>query len=385
MKAQASGMQSAVLVALIGVLITIYIVLLPDAERQQVLSGPAENKDANAGVILLDYPGRLDYLAGNIVEHSFPRMQLFNVIETMVFREIPSIVAASNLFSRDVANVSFRIPLLNATESGAVIFNVKQGEGTLELDVNGQQIYSGAPTGTVPPIKIPKELFMQSNELRFTVGKPTWWKFWGKNEFILEQVKVIGEVRDLASEQSSGLFKISNYEFVHTVNSYLRFTPSCNPKKVNKLLVTINDKKVYNDVPTCGQLKIIDMNKTVIRENDNHLVFRADGSDYILGSIAVVTELNETPLKEYEFEITPAEFDSIRSGSLGVVMIFHFFEPEEIKEAEVYINERKTYLPRLDGPEYSKDITSYLRPGVNSIRIIPRASMDIQEFEVRFV
>lgn len=386
MKAQATGMQSAILVALIGILITIYIVLLPDAERQDLLQGgPGVESAGNAGVILLDYPGRLDYLEGNVVEHNFPRMQLFNVVETTIFRELPSLVVGSSVFSKDIANMSFRVPLPNATESSSVIFTVKGGEGALFVEVNGQQIYSGSPTGTASPIAIPREVLTQSNELRFMVAKPSWWKFWKKNEYSLEQIKVIGEVRDLSSQESKGVFKITSYELVHTLNSYLRFTPSCNPKKVRDLKVSLNDKVVYNAVPSCGQLKIIDLNNSILLQENNVIHFKADGSDYILGSIAVVNELNQTPMREYEFQISAREFDQIRQGSLGVAMIFHFFEPEEIKEAEIYINERKTYLPRLEGPEYSRDITPYLRPGLNTLRIVPRASMDIQEFEIRFI
>ena len=386
MKAQASGMQSAILVALIGILITVYIVLLPDPDRQQLLeSGPGVDKANQAGILLLDYPGRLDYLEGNVVEHSFPRMQLFNIVETLIFREVPSLVVSSNVIKRGTANVSFRVPLLNATESGAVVFTVKEGEGSLTVEVNGQQVYAGTPAGTIAPIAIPRELLMAGNELRFTVGRPSWWKVWKKNEYILEQLKVIGEVRDLASQESTGLFDVSSYELEHTLNAYVRFTPSCNPKKVKELQLTLNGRGLFDDIPVCGQMQIVDFNKTILVKDRNSVLFKAPGSDYILGSIAVVTELNQTPLKEYEFEISPQEFDAIRAGQLGVEMVFHFFEPEEIKEAEIYINERKTYLPRLDGPEYRKPITPYLRPGVNTIRIIPRTSIDIQEFEVRFI
>src|SRR3990172_8136928 len=80
-KAQASGTGAAALVAIIGGLIVIYILVLPPAEREKILSdqegtsiGGAKTK-VTAKInetLLVETPGRLDFLEEEEIEHLVP-------------------------------------------------------------------------------------------------------------------------------------------------------------------------------------------------------------------------------------------------------------------------------------------------------------------------
>ncbi|PIN79122.1 hypothetical protein COV16_05065 [Candidatus Woesearchaeota archaeon CG10_big_fil_rev_8_21_14_0_10_34_8] len=64
-----------------------------------------------------------------------------------------------------------------------------------------------------------------------------------------------------------------------------------------------------------------------------------------------------------------------------VYLVFTFVDDTERKNADVYVNGHKFYLDTYD-LEYVRQVTDYIEPGTNSIKIEPRRSLEIRKLEV---
>ncbi|MBW2993716.1 hypothetical protein KY317_04035, partial [Candidatus Woesearchaeota archaeon] len=214
-RGQATG--AAILVAVIAVLIVLYILFLPPEERQELLE---EAEEGENGITTYDFvnktlldeiPGRLDFIAKKDIEHSMPTINLNILAESTVIKEVDSVYVGKSWFGQEKAIINFSIDNPEDIEELILNFKVRESKGRLKIAINGYKIFdSEIKTINIQPIKL-TDYILKENSLEITVSSPGV-AFWSTNHYVLEDVKVIGDVLSREGQESRNVFILTSAE-----------------------------------------------------------------------------------------------------------------------------------------------------------------------------
>jgi len=212
-----SGVNAAILVAIISGLIILYILFLPASEREALLenksvdrSGSSDDNDIES-VLLREFPGRLDTVEG-VIDKTIPNIFLFERTDAKVLEKINPIIVRNGMFDERDRSVGFGIGDLGNTDNVILSFKAKTHEGILTIKLNNEIIYENDISGeTVAPIKLSDDLLSRDNTLDFSVSS-VGFKFWKTNEYNLEDIKVIGDITDRSKQESRNIFTLTSTE-----------------------------------------------------------------------------------------------------------------------------------------------------------------------------
>jgi len=384
-RAQA-GSGAATLVALIACFIILYILFLPPEDREELLEGDGdddddeeEKNDINRTAVE-ESPGRLDVVGFNEYEHSLPSINLFATTSAIVIKEIDSLYVKNGLFDKSFKKIEFGLEDLENTEKVLLSFFAKIHKGILIIRLNGNTIATEEVINNAD-FALDKEYLADNNELEFDVSG-VGWRFWTTNQYLLEDIQVVGDVTDISEQESKSIFTISGSEKDNLNRAFLKFSPDCTPRNVGKLNVYVNNFNVYSAVPDCGSLTPVEFSTGHLNEGENKVVFQTDEGSYLIDQIMIKTELKEPTYPVYYFELDDDEYDAILDDELDVNLTFRFADDKEFKQATVYVNGHRTILNTYDN-EYSRNIDHYVNRGHNAVKIEPEHNtLDVIEFKI---
>ena len=176
-KGQVSGGGAAVLILILAALIVIYILFLPPDIRQELLNdnstgtgGTKPNVDAE-NTILVENPGRLDFVAKKEIEHPLPSVNLFTTTKSIILSSQRSLYAKNAWFDKQSVNITFGVDDLENTERVLLVFNIKERGGRLLLKLNGYDLLNEEITSAnIDPIELPKRLLQDLAAERRSLG-----------------------------------------------------------------------------------------------------------------------------------------------------------------------------------------------------------------------
>ena len=381
-KGQVSGTGAAVLVLLIFALIVVYILFLPPATRQELL----QEEDLERGLaygereLLVESPGRLDYVSQREIEHTLPAVNLFSSTNAVVLRALHSLYVKSAWLDESGANMSFSIDNLQYASDVMLSFNVRKHQGRLRILLNGNQVFdSEITTLNAPPIMLPKDLLQQKNELGFatsSVGA----KFWGTNEYELSDLQVSGKVTDVSTQQSKTSFTVTSTERDNLDRVFVKFLSDCVQEQVGILDVAINDHNIFSGVPDCGVPRPLEIAGTYIIGGENVLSFKTQRGSYLIDNIVVKSKLRELTFPTYYFEITPEEVVALQRNAEAVLEI-EFPDDIETKRADLFLNGHPISINTRE-KALAYLVSELVRDGTNVIQLKPRTTMDIVNLRV---
>ena len=394
MKAKAqSSTGVATFLALLGLIIIFYILFLPPADRERLLSGkepapsgggevaptdiPAMPKEV---IIITEKPGILDYQGSTEFEHSLPAFTLFKTTNAYELLRENAFYVKNGWFDKKSKEVAFSIENLENTNNVMLSFGVKKSRGPLSIFLNNKLIFEGIVTGETRPIILNKGSLAKDNVLYFEVGSVDW-KFWTTNEYYIESMLITGDITDLSRQASQNVFFLSDEEGRNLKRAVLKFNPNCRPAETGILTVMVNNRNLFNGIPDCGVLNSIEMSPGLISSGSNNLIFATSEGSYLIDQIKVVTELEEVIYPTYYFELVPEDFDAVVNGFLRLILSLEFLNDGEQKRLEVYVNGHKTFA-ETKGGLWEKDISLFTRPGSNYIKLMPKVDTEIVTLQV---
>ncbi|MBI5388846.1 hypothetical protein HZB01_00535 [Candidatus Woesearchaeota archaeon] len=318
-KGQPSGAMAGVLILLVGFIIILYILFLPPKDRADLLGEPYTdvanpygtlNPDGSTPTyaptgqtVFKESPGRLDYHSQNEFTHDVPSFNLFQTINSVVLTTENPFYTKNGWFDKKDKSFMFSIPDLEQTNNVMMTFENKKYQGTLVITLNGNVIYENDVEGyNVDPIKLPKNLLKESNEVQFSVGS-VGGRFWTTNEYMVDNLKIFGEVMDISRQQSINTFFLEPAEAANLEKVTLKFYPDCVPSKVGKLNIFINRQLVFSGIPDCGIPNNKQFSPAYLQEGKNDLVFITEAGNYLVDRVQVQTKLTETRTKTYYFDL----------------------------------------------------------------------------------
>jgi len=389
-KAQSTSAASATgFIALVVGLIILYIIFLPPEERAKLL-GENEtveeeeeevSEEAEENILLLEYPGRLDYLKEKEYEHDISPFYLYKTINAQELDTINPFIIRHGLFDEVKKEVPVKISDLKNTENILLSFTAKKYSGLLTIKLNNVNIFESEITTSNPkPIKLKKDYLEEDNILEFSVSG-TGIKFWSTNIYSFDDIKIVGDVADISKQKSKNIFFISENEKLNLERAKLRFLPQCKPEDAGKLDVLINYQEVFSGIPDCGGINVYSFSTNVLHTGDNNIVFKTDRGSYLIEQIKVQTSLKELIYPTYYFEINETAFEKIENDTYDVKLTLEFVDDKKDKIMNLNINNRMVYVD-TDEAEYYKNIDDYAKEGNNFIKIEPLSMLDIVELKV---
>lgn len=384
MKKAQGGTNAAVLVAIIGGLIIIYILFLPAVDREQLLEGEVKKSKAireEENILLKEFPGRLDIIK-KIEDKTISNIFLFETTNAKELERINPFIARNGWFDKETKVSSFRIDDLENVDNVLLSFTAKKHRGILTIKLNNEIIYENdISTQTVDPVRLKKSLLEKDNSLEFSVSS-VGIKFWSTNEYSLENIKIVGDITDRSRQEALNIFSLKGEEFFNIEKATLKFIPYCRGvADVGVLEVSINGRKVFSGVPVCEDPYRQIIPTGIFDTGENRIIFKTNKGSYSVEQIRLEFETKEARTKVFFFEINETLFDEITEDDLDVILRIEFVSDDENKRADLNINDHLSSLDQED-KFFSKNIRNIIEEGNNFIEIRPRTKLEVVEISV---
>lgn len=380
--------NAAVLVMLIMFVIIMYVLVLPPAEREELLGDnetSEEEKDEikeNESILLEEHIGRLDFVDEREYEHTIPSFYLYKTTESVEIRNINPFIVRNAVFDSKGYDTSFFVKDLENTKNVFLSFHAKTHVGVLSIMLNGIKIFEGDINSyNVDPISLADDLLQDRNTLEFSVSD-VGWQFWKANEYHLDNVRIIGDVTDVSRQESRNIFYITSVEKENLDRAHIKFSPECSPGSVGRMEVYINNNVVFSGVPDCGILNTHEFSPAMLLSGSNSVVFRTEEGSYLVDLIEIKTKLKKTSFVVFYFELNSTQYDDVLHDRVNVNMSLEFVDDDNLKEAKIIINGHETGMftrRRI----YSRIIDPYIQRKNNAIKIVPKETLDIITLTVK--
>lgn len=382
MKKGQGGGSAAALVALIGLIIVLYILFLPPADREKLLSNNFNEESeitTTYSEILKVSPGTLSEISKNEYEHYVPSVNIFTKTEGNLLKDISSGYTDRKLFSEETFKIEFTVNDLQKTKNALLSFLILDHNGKLNVELNGQKIFNQEPN--VKNINIKLENLVEGTNIIKIYPEDPGWTFWANKFFELSNIKVTANIKDTSKTSSETYFTVTPEEKNNLESSKLSFYVSCNTKSEN-LNIAINDKQIYSGIPNCkAPITPIELSSDDFVIGQNKLKFKVTNGDYLLEQIRVRTKINDERNYVYYFKIEDATYDLMLDGIKDIDLNLDFLK-DEYKEGNLEINGYQRYF-ETSKDNYELKLNEYVKRGNNYIKIIPKNTLNIVEMTVQ--
>ncbi len=388
-KAQAAG-AAAVLLAIVMAMMIGYVLVVEPEERALLLgedydssSDGSDAGEVSGEVLLEENPGDIEYLSQDEIEHTLASVNIFTSTESESLAEKESMYIKNSMFSEEKGTMTLVLDDVGLTSG--VILSLRVGDttgGRLKVNFNGESLYDGsASSGDNLNLNVPDHLLEEQNSVEFKVSSPGA-KFWTSNEVTLENIIIVGELKNLDSQRASGSFQISETEYDNLEKLTFYFQPDCASGEDALLTVWLNSEEIYSATPSCSvQMDPIELGLEMVDIGQNTLEFYTDEGDYTVYGVKVVSELVDVDYPTYYFSLALEDFEEVEDDDKQIEVTLNFADDGDSKTGYVSVNGYKKSFDTTS-TSYAFDASSYVETGNNAVKIIPTTSLEVRELLV---
>ncbi len=384
-KATTSGANAAIIIGVIAAALIMYIIFLPETEREKILeAGEIGSKEVfPENVLLQKHVGRLSYHGMDTISHHIPSFHIFESRESIILHKYNPFMVKKGWFTNQFKEISFSFDDFENTENIFLAFDAPNHKGVLKILLNGRLIYEyDTKISVVKPVLLEKAwLKPKDNFLEIKVSS-TGLRFWDTNTYSIDNLRIIGDITDVSRQIAKNIFSVDPVEMDNLVLARLSFLPRCDPNSIGTLNIKINNELVYSAIPDCDSVNIQDIDESVLNEGKNTIFFQTKKGDYYLDSIKlVVQQKGSKSLIEY-FEVDEDMYGDVQDDVHDIILEVEFVDNNKRKRGKINVNghlasfDQETHL-------YSKDISNWIEEGAkNYVEILPETTLDIPEIRV---
>ncbi len=389
MKKAQSGVNAAVLVAIISAFIIVYIIFLPQSEKEKFLLNKTKaeaGQEEEDRVLLREFPGTLTKASGVEDEKTLPNVFLIETTNAKELAKINPFIIRSSIFGTKNRVDEFNLDDPLNTDNALLTFTPKKHTGVLSIKLNNNLIYENEITeNNVEPIGLDSNLLTKRNRLEFEVSK-VGLKFWQANEYNLDNIRVIGDITDKSRQESQNVFTLKGTEASNIEEAVLKFIPYCKGAgSVGTLDILVNGKKIFSAVPVCDDPYRQVIPTGLLREDDNNIVFRTNKGSYSVEQIVLNFNFKEAKTKTYYFEINRTQFRDINESDKEAILSLKFADDVEDKDLRLDVNGHFSMIDERKAA-FSKNINEDVIQGNNFVRLTPLVDdVDVVELKVELV
>ena len=385
-----TGTNAAILIAIIGLLIILYIVFLPAAQREKLLedteTGTTDTtSQENPSVLLRVFPGTLSISTGLESQKSIPDAFLLETTSAKELKRVNPFIVRNGWLDKRTHKFDFELDDPENTDNVLLTFTAKKMKGILAIRLNENVIFESELAGSSPePVKLDKKQLGKANTLEFSVSS-VGAKFWTTNEYIFENMRIIGDITDKSRQESTNIFTLTDSEFKSMEKATLRFVPYCGAvNDLGLLEVFVNNKRVFSAAPVCDSLYRQSIPKSALEEGENNVVFRTSKGSYSVEQIKIELQFKEPVVKTYYFEISKDNFSKIKNSQKDLELTVKFADSNLRKRAKLDINGHAETV-ETDKAVFTKNIESKVSEGNNFIRLEPLEDLEVVELRLDLV
>jgi hypothetical protein len=381
-KAQANANNAAITLIVITVVLVLYILFLPPADRDAILSGNASSDGPSASrplILLNENVGRLNFVSNAETNYNLQSFNLRTVTAAEVVASKSNLYVKNSLFDTIQDTFVFNIDP-SATKDLVLTFNA-QGKGRLEIELNNKRIFFGEIDGNSPPIYIDSRDLKSSNNLIFTVTSPGI-IFWSYNSYDITNLRVVGDVTDFSRSSNTQTISLSERDMQFLDTARIRYIATCNQNEVKNFQLSVNHNSVFRGIPDCSIFNQISLSKEELYAGVNFFEFKLDEGQVTIDQARLILrmDLPENPL--YYFDVEDRYFysnETLRQNR--EVELKLRFPNTDRKRIDLFVNGRVMTVNVAES-EFKRDISSYIVPGINSLEIRPLQTVDVTELRV---
>mgnify|MGYP001563332667 CR=1 FL=1 len=379
----------AVLVALIALFIIIYVLLLPPSARRELLgdeSGVGVGNNSGSGNVYFSrYLGELSPSTQvNTVYHNIPAVNMFTTNDKDLTTLSGYLQVSSAFIGSKSQNLAFNLDSPEDVKKASLYLLVEEADGNLILKLNGQEIYNNQLRANIQEtIELPLQYLQGQNNIQLFVSSPGW-MFWKTNNYKIRDIKLRKETK-ISNRIVERTISIPASEWGSIDKAILKYSVFCDREEDNILSIFVNDQLLYKDVPFCNiDADEIEVDKNNLVYGTNKIRFETMDGDYLIEQISLKTLLQKETRPEEVFSVSQDEYKDIRRGLKNVVAYIDFGNRGNRRLLNLDINGEVVEVD-TDQDVYSLKISDYIKQGGNSIKIEPRNTFEIIEFNVELV
>ena len=383
-KAQ-SGLNAAILVAIIAGLIILYIVFLPSSEREKIIqekTSKSAAEEVQSNILLKAFPGSLSTSSSLESEKSIPNIFLVETTNAKELEKVNPFIVRNGWFDKKTKKIDFSLEDPDNTDNAVISFTAKKRRGILAIKLNGVTVFENELASDIAePVSLDSKLLQKSNSLEFSVSS-VGTKFWTTNEYSLENVRIIGDITDTSRQESTNIFTLSDSEFASMDKATLKFIPYCgNVNELGTLDIFANNKKLFSSVPVCDNPYKQSIPKSALNDGENNIIFKTNKGSYSVEQVRIALEFKESAIKTYFFEINQKTFNEIRDDDKDVELSIRFAEDKARKLAKLDVNGHIENI-ETDKELFTKNIDSKVSEGNNFVRLEPLDDIEVAELKI---
>jgi hypothetical protein len=389
-KSGQAGGNAAIVLIVITAVIVLYILFLPPADREALLSNASQYSNTSTGagqVLLRESPGKLVYISNDQNDYDFPSFTVTTKISGEVITSRSSLYVKNSVFEKKEETMQFTLnPVL--TDNVLLSFNIEKMSGALHVEFNGETILdSEFQEGNSPPITLPKEKLKDVNTLKFSVSGPGI-AFWTYHEYRISNVKITGDVMDRSQSENVQTLTLTESNLANLKSAQLRYAPVCSVGGSSTLQIYFNGVSIFRGLPDCGMYNFAPISTQMLHSGMNEIKFTVDKGSIMIDNLRLSNKYEADNHPIYYFEMDDANFTNpnnpdnyqlISSRNAYVDLVFPNTEP---KRFDVFINGKRIGFSTALRTE-TRQIDNYLRPGTNSVEIKPLTDLTITEIKIR--
>ena len=379
----------AVLVALIALFIIIYVLLLPPSARRELLGDEsgvgAGNNSGSGNVYFSRYLGELSPSTQvNTVYHNIPAVNMFTTNDKDLTTLSGYLQVSSAFIGSKSQNLAFNLDSPEDVKKASLYLLVEEADGNLILKLNGQEIYNNQLRANIQEtIELPLQYLQGQNNIQLFVSSPGW-MFWKTNNYKIRDIKLRKETK-ISNRIVERTISIPASEWGSIDKAILKYSVFCDREEDNILSIFVNDQLLYKDVPFCNiDADEIEVDKNNLVYGTNKIRFETMDGDYLIEQISLKTLLQKETRPEEVFSVSQDEYKDIRRGLKNVFAYIDFGNRGNRRLLNLDINGEVVEVD-TDQDVYSLKISDYIKQGGNSIKIEPRNTFEIIEFNVELV
>ncbi len=379
------GKFVASLIFLIGFAIVLYVLFIPPADRQQLLSG---SNDSDFGIgsgrieLLSESPGFISPNRAFGVVHQLPSVNIFVKKEPKVLNLAQSLNVKRGWFSKSFPMTSFEMTDSDLKKV-TLVFSVSQPEGELRILLNGNTFFAQEVSPGLKVIEIPLNLIQSRNTLEFEVSSPGI-AFWATNQYVLSDVTLKEEFERIHAEESRQ-FSVTSEEKSNLQSAHLSYFQFCNlalPEQTAALKIYLNDESVFSGLIRCiSTQQTIDLDKSKLVSGLNTLRFILEQGDFTFNEVKVETDSKQLQNPTYLFSLSKEQMDDIKAQKRELDLSMFLEDTQVNKKAKILVNNHALFLDTASS-SYKQNIKDYVNEGTNHIQIIPSNSFNLVGLKV---
>jgi len=371
------------LILFIGLFLLIYIVLLPEGQKEELVGQPSSGYYPSSGkpnyggsygptqqeILFSQSIGELQPFGQKIYAKPLASVSLYTDQDKDEELLAKSLDVSGGFFSGTEKELIFKVSQDAPLDNVRLLFFLEKAEGSITISLNDREIFSGPLTSSQLPLQLPASSIRSVNHITFSVSGG-----FSRSSYVLRDVTLF-KTYTLAHTTEQRTFVLSADDlqrFGHLSLFYIINCQTANEK--GTLWIRLNSKVISQQQIVCDAGEVShDFNRNDLHEGRNVLELSIDGGKYILERMLLEGDIDAGKAPGYSF--------SVPTGSGSVFMELQLGADNRRKVATVLVNGYPLYLDTY-GDHFSFDISSYVVPGQNNLRIIAETAFDVASLDV---